>query len=154
MLCASRGIVCRTLRCVLSIKSNGAKRTEGLSSATALQAYKYEYISLPGLPVACIGKIYYLFKGPYFHSSLLAGMLIRSCITLAEETQMTAELPNAKARPPVLTAVYCSRRRAWVAAMTPLHIRPVRSEAAFLLRCKCLVCRCLANARAFAQNSK
>lgn len=80
--------VCRTLKCILSIKSSGAKHTEGLSSATALQAYKYEYISHPGLPVACIGKIYYLFKGPYFHSSLLAGMLIRSCITLAEETQV------------------------------------------------------------------
>lgn len=153
-LCASQGIVCRTLRCVLSIKSSGAKRTEGLSSATALQAYKYEYISLPGLPVACIGKIYYLFKGPYFHSSLLAGMLIRSCITLAEETQVTAELLNAEARPPALRAVYCSRRRGLVTAMTSLHIRPVRSEAAFLLRCKCLVCHCFANARTFAQNSK
>lgn len=99
------------------LKRSEAKQTEGLSPATALQAYKYEYISHAGLPVACIGKIYYLFKGPYFHSSLLAGMLIRSCITLAEETPVTA-----KARPPALRAVYCSRRRGWVTAMTSLHI--------------------------------
>lgn len=116
MFCELEGFVCGTLRCVLSIKSSGARRTEGLSTATAQQAYEYEYISLPGSPVACIGKIYYLFKGPYFHSSLLAGMLIRSCITLAGETQVTAELLNAEARPPALRVACCSL----------LHIRPCR----------------------------
>lgn len=116
MFCELEGFVCGTLRCVLSIKSSGARHTEGLSTATAQQAYEYEYISHPGSPVACIGKIYYLFKGPYFHSSLLAGMLIRSCITLAGETQVTAELLNAEARPPALRVACCSL----------LHIRPCR----------------------------